>query len=96
MVFDIDREAANREGISTEQVGGALRTAIYGVEVSKFRDAKEDYEINVRSQENQRNNLSAIRNMRVTYRDMGMGRYYSSSSIVIICSNRLRKYLRWY
>ncbi len=73
LVFDIDRERANREGISTEQVGGALRTAIYGMEVSKFRDAKEDYEINVRSQENQRNNLEAIRNMKVTYRDMGMG-----------------------
>ncbi|MBC7914182.1 MAG: efflux RND transporter permease subunit [Pyrinomonadaceae bacterium] len=73
LVFDINRERANREGVSTQQIGGALRTAIYGMEVSKFRDAKEDYEINLRSQENQRNNLEAIRNMKMTYRDMGMG-----------------------
>lgn len=73
LVFDIDRERANREGISTGQIGMDLRTAIYGKEVSKFRDANEDYEINVRAQEDQRNNLEAIRNMKVTYRDMGMG-----------------------
>ncbi|MFD2162840.1 efflux RND transporter permease subunit [Paradesertivirga mongoliensis] len=73
LVFNIDRERANREGISTYQVGGDLRTAIYGMEASKFRDAKEDYEINVRAQESQRDNLEAIRNMKVTYRDMAMG-----------------------
>jgi multidrug efflux pump subunit AcrB len=73
LVFDVDRERANREGISTSQIGGDLRTAIYGVEASKFRDAKDDYEINVRAQEHQRDNLEAIRNMKVTYRDMAMG-----------------------
>jgi len=50
-----------------------LRTAIYGKEVSKFRDLNEDYPINLRAQESQRNNLEALRNMKVTYRDMGMG-----------------------
>jgi len=73
IIFNVDRERANREGISTGQIGGDLRTAIFGKEVSKFRDADEDYEINVRAQENQRNNLDAIRNMKVTYRDMAMG-----------------------
>ncbi|MES2416736.1 MAG: efflux RND transporter permease subunit [Bacteroidota bacterium] len=73
IVFDLDRERANREGISSGQIGGDLRTAIFGKEVSKFRDVDEDYEINLRSQENQRNNLDALRNMKITYRDMGMG-----------------------
>ncbi len=73
IIFDVDRERANREGISTGQIGSDLRTAIFGKEVSKFRDAKEDYEINVRAKEDQRNNLDALRNMKVTYRDMGMG-----------------------
>lgn len=73
IIFDIDRERANREGISTGQIGMDLRTAIFGKEVSKFRDADEDYEINLRANENQRNNLDALRNMKVTYRDMGMG-----------------------
>ncbi|MFM6953696.1 MAG: efflux RND transporter permease subunit [Sphingobacteriaceae bacterium] len=73
IIFDIDRERANREGISTGQIGMDLRTAIYGKEVSKFRDVNDDYPINLRAQENQRNNLDALRNMKVTYRDMGMG-----------------------
>ena len=73
IVFDVDRERANREGVSSGQIGMELRTAIFGKEISKFRDVDEDYDITLRSQENQRNNLDALRNMRVTYRDMGMG-----------------------
>lgn len=73
IVFAINRERANREGISSAQIGQGLRTAIFGTEVSKFRDENEDYEINVRAVEEQRNNLQALRNMRFTYRDMGMG-----------------------
>lgn len=73
IIFDIDRERANREGISSGQIGMDLRTAIFGKEVSKFRDENEDYEINLRANESQRNNLDALRNMKITYRDMGMG-----------------------
>lgn len=73
IIFDINRERANREGISSGQIGMDLRTAIFGKEVSKFRDANADYEINLRANESQRNNLDALRNMKVTYRDMGMG-----------------------
>ncbi|RZK78566.1 MAG: efflux RND transporter permease subunit, partial [Pedobacter sp.] len=72
IIFDIDRERANREGIATQDVGYSLRAALYGFEVSKYRDVNEDYEINVRAQEDQRNNIEALRNMKVTYRDMGM------------------------
>ncbi|MFM6976904.1 MAG: efflux RND transporter permease subunit [Sphingobacteriaceae bacterium] len=73
IIFDIDRERANREGISSGQIGMDLRTAIYGKEVSKFRDLNEDYQINLRTREDQRNNLEALRNMKITYRDMAMG-----------------------
>lgn len=73
IIFDIDRERANREGISTGQIGMSLRTALFGKEVSKFRDVNDDYEINLRAREDQRNNIEALRNMKVTYRDMGMG-----------------------
>lgn len=73
IIFDIDRERANREGISTGQVGMSLRTALFGKEVSKFRDLEDDYQINLRAKEDQRNNLEALRNMKMTYRDMAMG-----------------------
>lgn len=72
IIFDVNRERANREGVSTGQIGSALRTALYGKEASKYRDENEDYEINVRAREDQRNNLEALRNMKMTYRDMAM------------------------
>lgn len=71
--IDIDRERANRQGISTAQIGMALRTAVFGAEVSRFRDDKDDYPIMLRFKENQRNNIEELRNLTITYRDMNMG-----------------------
>ncbi|MBL0342337.1 MAG: efflux RND transporter permease subunit [Bacteroidetes bacterium] len=73
IVFNIDRERANREGISTGQVGSELRTAIFGKEISKFRDNNDEYDIMLRVSKNQRDNIDQLKNMKVTYRDMNMG-----------------------
>lgn len=74
IVFDVNRERANREGITTGQITDALFTTIYGKKAADFRNTKEDnYEIDVRSQEDQRNNIDAIRNLKITYRDIAMG-----------------------
>ncbi len=74
IIFDIDRERANREGINSQQISMALFTSIYGMKAADFRNTKEDnYEINIRAQENQRNNIDAIRNLKITYRDMATG-----------------------
>ena len=73
IVINIDREKANREGISTGQIGQALSTAVYGYEISRFRDANDDYPIQLRIKEEQRNDVNTLINMPITYRDMGMG-----------------------
>lgn len=73
IVINIDREKANREGISTGQIGQALNTAVYGYEISRFRDENDDYPIQLRVREDQRNDVNALINMPITYRDMGMG-----------------------
>lgn len=73
IVINIDREKANREGISTGQIGQALNTAVYGYEISRFRDANDDYPIQLRIREDQRNDINTLINMPITYRDMGMG-----------------------
>ncbi|CAN5842097.1 efflux RND transporter permease subunit [soil metagenome] len=72
IVFSIDRERANREGISTGQIGMELRGAVFGTEVSKFRDDKDEYPIMVRYLPSQRNDLNALQNLKITYRDMNM------------------------
>lgn len=73
IIVSIDREKANREGISTAQIGMALNTAINGREVSKFRDANDDYEITLRVDEKYRNDINTLMNLPLTYRDMSMG-----------------------
>ncbi|MFI5221973.1 MAG: efflux RND transporter permease subunit [Bacteroidia bacterium] len=72
VVIDIDRERANREGISTRQIGGAIRSAVFGIEASKFKDANDEYPIQVRFKESQRNNINALMNQKIIYRDMVM------------------------
>jgi len=69
----IDRERANRLGISTAQIGMALRGSIYGTEASKFKDANEVYPIMVRLNKDSTNNLDELLNMKIVYRDMLMG-----------------------
>jgi multidrug efflux pump subunit AcrB len=73
IVVEIDRERANREGISTAIIGKELRDAIFGAEVSKFKDAKDDYPIQLRYAFDQRNNINALMNLKITFRDMNMG-----------------------
>jgi multidrug efflux pump len=73
IVFDLNRERMDNQGISTYTVAMNLRTAIFGKEVSRFRDANDDYPINLRLIQSQRHDIDAVRNMPIIYRDMGMG-----------------------
>lgn len=73
IVFDLDRERMNAAGITTGQVAMGLRTAVFGKEISRFRDANDDYPITLRLNQEQRENIDAVRNMPIVYRDMGMG-----------------------
>lgn len=73
IVFDLNREAMNSESISTGQIVMALRTAVFGKEISRFRDANDDYPITLRVRPDQRENIDAVKNMPVLFRDMGMG-----------------------
>lgn len=73
IVISIDREKANREGISTAQIGGIINTAVYGLEVSKFRDENDDYPIELRIAKDQRNDINTLMNIPITYRDMASG-----------------------
>jgi multidrug efflux pump subunit AcrB len=73
IVFDLNRERMNNESISTYAVAANLRTAVFGKEISRFRDANDDYPINLRYKPSERRDIDAIRNMPIIYRDMGMG-----------------------
>lgn len=73
IIFDLSRARMNIEGISTGMIAGDLRTAMFGSEISRFKDANDDYPITLRLNEAQRNNIDVVNNLNMTYRDMGMG-----------------------
>jgi multidrug efflux pump subunit AcrB len=73
----IDRERANREGISTGQIGSEFRTAILGKEATKFRDGEDEIPVVVRLKEEQRSNINAVENLNITFRDMNSGKLRS-------------------
>lgn len=73
IVIDIDRERANKEGISTAQIGSEIRTAVYGKEISKFKDDNDEYPIQLRYNVDQRTNINQLMNLKISYRDMNMG-----------------------
>jgi multidrug efflux pump subunit AcrB len=73
IIIDIDRVRANREGLSLGQIGMELRTAIYGKEVSKYKEEEDEYPIQLRYSEQERTNINKIINAKITYRDMNSG-----------------------
>lgn len=77
IIIDIDRDRANREGITTGQVGMELRTAIYGKEITKYRDGEDQYPVQLRYSKETRDNIDKLLNHRITYRDMASGMFRS-------------------
>ncbi|MEP6647321.1 MAG: efflux RND transporter permease subunit, partial [Saprospiraceae bacterium] len=75
--IQVDRDRANREGISTLQIGSEFRTAILGREATKFRDGEDEIPVVIRLQENQRENINAVENLNITFRDMNSGKLRS-------------------
>lgn len=74
LTVDIDRDAARRFGLSTYSISNAIRTALFGKEVSKYKEGEDDYPINIRLNEDQRYDISSLLNMRITFRDQASGK----------------------
>jgi multidrug efflux pump len=73
LAVTIDRERAQREGLSTGQIGMELRTALFGREASKLKVGEDEYKIQIRYTEELRNNLSDLQNMKISFKDMNSG-----------------------
>jgi len=65
----VNREKAGELGVSTAQVGQALRSAIYGFDASTYKEGEDDYDIFVRFDGENRYNESALFNQNITFRD---------------------------
>ncbi len=69
----IDRVGVGSLGATTGQVGFTMRRAIYGQEISKYKEGKDDYDITMRLQEDQRKSESVLFNQPVTFRNQNNG-----------------------
>ena len=73
LLVHINRENARRFELSTAMIADAIRTSIYGKEVSKYKDGEDEYPIQLRLDSTYRNNISSILNQRITFRNPASG-----------------------
>lgn len=73
LIIDIDERKARRLNISTAQIGTTIRTALFGKEISQFKQGEDEYDITLRLNEATRNNIDNLMNQRITFRDMLTG-----------------------
>lgn len=74
LLIHIDRQKARSLNLSTGQIGDAIRTSIYGKEVSTYKDGEDDYPINIRLSDQYRYNKDALMNQLITFRNQSNGR----------------------
>lgn len=65
--IDINREYAKRVGISTGQIAQSIRTSLFGKDVSTYNFNDEDYDINIRFTEEDRQDVSSILEQKVMF-----------------------------
>jgi multidrug efflux pump subunit AcrB len=74
LLVNINREKARRFGLSTAQVGDALRTSLFGKEVSDYKKDEDEYKIRVKLEDKYRYNLASLMNQRITFRSQATGK----------------------
>ncbi len=75
IIVELDRERATREGLSTGQIGLELRTAIFGKDISKFKQNEDEFPIQLRYSIDQRESIDNVMNLKISYRDMASGQF---------------------
>lgn len=74
LLVKIDRDKARRFGLSTGQIGDAIRTALFGKDLSDFKEGEDEYKIRMRLDDAFRYNIDDLMNQRITFRSQSSGR----------------------
>ncbi|TXE11238.1 efflux RND transporter permease subunit [Algoriphagus aquimarinus] len=69
VILNIDRDKARRFGLSTSEIATDLRTALFGLEVSKYKEGEDDYPIQLRLKEGFRYDINTLVNKKIGFRD---------------------------
>lgn len=74
MPIIIDRDKARRMNVSTFQIGDAMRTSLFGKEISSYKEGEDDYPIMLRLAKDYAYNASALMDQKITFRNQSNGR----------------------
>ncbi|MCC7331706.1 MAG: efflux RND transporter permease subunit [Flavobacteriales bacterium] len=74
LLINIDRQKARRLNLSTAQIGMAVRTALFGKEISRYKEGEDDYKIILRMNDVSRYDEEKIMDQLITFRDPSTGR----------------------
>lgn len=77
IIISIDSDRASSLGMSKAQIAMELRTALFGKEISKFRDVNDDAEIHLRLSPEYRSKVEDLLNLQISFFDMAIGRFKS-------------------
>ena len=74
MLVGVDRVKAGTLGVTVGQVGMQLRRSLFGEKAGVYKEDGDDFDINVRFNEDLRYNKSALFNQNIIFRDQASGR----------------------
>jgi multidrug efflux pump subunit AcrB len=92
MRIEIDREKAGALGLSAGQIGRQLRRSLFGEKASVYKSGGEDYDINVRFQDQDRYNPSALFNQNITFRDQASGKIKEIPVAAVVSQQNIVSY----
>ena len=70
LAVELDKKQLRKLGTSTSQVASLIRTALFGKDVSIYKWKEDSYDINLRLSGADRNNLEALLDQEVVFRNM--------------------------
>jgi multidrug efflux pump subunit AcrB len=74
VIVHINRDKARRFGLSTGQIASTIRTALFGKEVSTYKEGEDEYPIQLRLKDEYRYNIPALLNQMITFRSPSSGK----------------------
>ena len=81
LLINIDRDKAQRFGLSTQMIAFTIRQALFGEQVSEFKVGEDEYPIQVRLKDEYRYDLPALLNMKMAVYGDGPPAYIPLSSV---------------
>ncbi len=69
MIVHINRDKARRFGLSTAQIAMTLRTALFGKEISDYKEGEDEFPIQLRMMDKYRYDIPSLLNQKVTFQN---------------------------